>query len=152
MHVLSVISDREEATMSVKRTKDRRIQKTEELLHRALASLIREKDYDSIVVKEILDRANVGRSTFYMHFRDKDDLLVSSIQGMIHAAPSTALPRSGKRYEGIVAFSLPIFEHIHQHRHGAQAKIGARGRAVVHEHLREVLARSIRDEIRRYFQ
>jgi len=50
---------------------DRRIQKTRTLLREALVSLIREKNYDSIAVKEILDRANVGRSTFYMHCRDK---------------------------------------------------------------------------------
>src|SRR5215472_18790764 len=111
MHVLSVISDREEATMSVKRTKDRRIQKTEELLHRALASLIREKDYDSIVVKEILDRANVGRSTFYMHFRDKDDLLVSSIQEMLGPAPWQAGSSPGKERDQFLWFSLPVFEH-----------------------------------------
>jgi len=59
-----------------KQVNDRRIQKTKNLLHQALGSLIREKPYDAIVVKEILDRANVGRSTFYTHFRDKDELLV----------------------------------------------------------------------------
>jgi hypothetical protein len=42
---------------------DRRIQKTLNLLHDALGSLIREKPYDEIVVQEILDHANVGRST-----------------------------------------------------------------------------------------
>jgi DNA-binding MarR family transcriptional regulator len=45
-----------------KRVTDRRIQKTQNLLREALVSLIHEKNYDSIVVKEILDRANVGRS------------------------------------------------------------------------------------------
>jgi AcrR family transcriptional regulator len=53
------------------------------LLRAALVCLIAEKPYDSIVVKEILDRANVGSSTFYIHFRDKDDLLVSGIQEML---------------------------------------------------------------------
>ena len=48
-----------------------------------LGSLIREKPYDEIVVQEILDRANVGRSTFYMHFGDKDDLFVSAIHDML---------------------------------------------------------------------
>jgi AcrR family transcriptional regulator len=46
-------------------------------------SLISEKAYDAIVVKEILDRANIGRTTFYTHFRDKDELLASSIQEML---------------------------------------------------------------------
>lgn len=63
--------------LSQNRGRDRRVQRTQNLLHQALASLVLEKDYDSISVKEILDRANVDRSTFYMHFRDKDELLVS---------------------------------------------------------------------------
>src|SRR5687768_12283016 len=48
--------------------KDRRVQKTERLLREALGSLIHEKNYDSIVVREILERANVGRSALYAHF------------------------------------------------------------------------------------
>ncbi|MGE5109488.1 MAG: TetR/AcrR family transcriptional regulator [Acidobacteriaceae bacterium] len=63
------------------------MQKTQNLLRDALVALISEKPYDSIVVKEILDRANVGRSTFYMHFRDKDDLLLSGIQQMLGPLP-----------------------------------------------------------------
>lgn len=66
-----------------KSIKDRRVQKTQSSLRQALLSLLAEKPYDSVAVKEILDRANVGRSTFYMHFRDKDDLLVSGIDDMI---------------------------------------------------------------------
>ena len=138
--------------MQGKRTKDRRIQRTQNLLHEALASLIREKPYDSIVVKEILDRANVGRSTFYMHFRDKDDLLVSSIQDMLGSVHATGLPTSGRRYERIIRFSLPIFEHIHQHRDTGAAKMGSKGRAILHEHLQQVLAELITDDVKKDFQ
>jgi AcrR family transcriptional regulator len=56
---------------------DRRIQKTLQLLEGALTALIAEKEYDDITVQEILDRANVGRSTFYAHFENKDQLLGS---------------------------------------------------------------------------
>lgn len=56
---------------------DRRIQKTLQFLQNALVELISEKDYDSITIQEILDRANVGRSTFYAHFENKDQLLRS---------------------------------------------------------------------------
>lgn len=155
IHVLFVIpsADAEEnVTLPSKQIKDRRIQKTQKLLREALVSLIHEKDYDSIVVKEILDRANVGRSTFYTHFRDKDELLVSGIQDMLQAVPSIRLPPSAKRYEKIVWFSLPIFEYHDQHRRAGKARIGTRGRAILHEYLQKVLAERIADDVRKGLQ
>ena len=135
--------------MARKRVVDRRIQKTQSLLHQALVSLIREKSYDAIAVKEILDRANVGRSTFYTHFRDKDELLISGIHEMLHTVKS-ALPASSARgHEKFLRFSLPIFEHHDQHRRTAGARMGTRGRAIVHEHLRKVIAELIADEVKR---
>jgi AcrR family transcriptional regulator len=56
---------------------DRRIQKTLALLQNALADLTAEKGYDDVTIQDILDRANVGRSTFYAHFENKDQLLRS---------------------------------------------------------------------------
>src|SRR5215510_7939074 len=130
---------REEAIQHEEGIKDRRVQKTKSLLHEALGSLIREKPYDAIVVQEILDRANVGRSTFYMHFRDKDDLLVSSIRDLLRSVQATGLPASGKGYERIISFSLPMFEHIDQQRQIGAARMGARGRAIIHEQLLKAL-------------
>ena len=62
---------------------DRRVRRTRELLHGALSSLIHEKPYEGIVVKEILARANVGRSTFYAHFRDKQGLLETGVRDVL---------------------------------------------------------------------
>src|SRR5215211_2922176 len=56
---------------------DRRVQKTRKLLQDALIELVAEKGYESITIQEILDKANVGRSTFYAHSQDKDQLLNS---------------------------------------------------------------------------
>lgn len=65
------------ATMSNPREyTDRRRTKTVAALRVALIQLILEKHYDVITVQDIIDRANVGRSTFYSHFRDKEDLLI----------------------------------------------------------------------------
>lgn len=135
--------------LSGKHAKDRRVQKTQNLLREALASLIREKDYDSIVVKEILDRANVGRSTFYMHFRDKDELLVSRIHDMLGSVPSTAAPPSAMPYERLIWFSLPFFEYHDHHRHSGEARMGVRARAILHRHLQTVLAKLIAGEVRK---
>jgi AcrR family transcriptional regulator len=132
-----------------KRVVDRRIQKTQRLLHEALVSLIREKSYEAIAVKEILDRANVGRSTFYTHFRDKDELLISGIYEMLHTVKSALPASSAKGHERFLRFSLPIFEHHDQHRRTGDARMGTRGRAIVHEHLRKVIAELIADEVKR---
>jgi AcrR family transcriptional regulator len=128
------------------RVTDRRVQKTQHLLREALVSLIREKPYDVITVNEILDRANVGRSTFYTHFRDKDDLLVSGIHDMLGPVHGARLPSSGSREDRFTWFSLPIFEYHDRHRHTGPPRMGARRQALVHEQLRQALAKLLADE------
>lgn len=62
---------------------DRRIQRTRQLLQNALAALIEEKGYDAVTVEDITERANLGRTTFYLHYRSKEDLFLSShMEGM----------------------------------------------------------------------
>ena len=53
---------------------DRRTNRTRRSLSSALVELVEEKRFDEITVQNVIDRANVGRSTFYSHFRDKEDL------------------------------------------------------------------------------
>jgi AcrR family transcriptional regulator len=119
---------------------DRRIQRTRALLHEALGSLIREKPYDRISVTEILDRAKVSRSTFYIHFRDKDELLTSSMRALLLGVLSVGGGASADPAERMLAFSLALLNHIQERRRTANARLGDRGRAVLHEHLRRVLS------------
>ncbi|WP_433300443.1 TetR/AcrR family transcriptional regulator [Actinoplanes sp. CA-030573] len=56
---------------------DRRVRRTRRSLQEALVGLITERGYDKVTVQDVLDRADVGRSTFYAHFRDKDALFAS---------------------------------------------------------------------------
>ena len=62
---------------------DRRSRRTRHMLADALMALMLEKRYDAITVQEIIDRANVGRSTFYAHYLDKDDLRQSAIADLV---------------------------------------------------------------------
>src|SRR5690606_21046634 len=59
---------------------DRRVDKTRKALRKAISELIEEKPYEDISVTELVERANIARSSFYAHFRDKDDLLLSGFQ------------------------------------------------------------------------
>ena len=52
---------------------DRRVERTRESLQKALIELIAEQGYDSITIQEIVDRADLGRTTFYLHYNSKDE-------------------------------------------------------------------------------
>jgi AcrR family transcriptional regulator len=56
---------------------DARVRRSRDRLGDALVELVQEKPFDSITVQDVLDRAGVSRSTFYAHYRDKDDLFLS---------------------------------------------------------------------------
>ena len=124
---------------------DRRVQKTKSSLHDALIGLAREKPYSSIAVKEILDRANVGRSTFYTHFRDKDDLLESGIHQILVSIQNQ--PRARNSVERVVALSVPLLKHIDGHRRAAGPRMTREGRAIMHAHMEDVLTTLITDEL-----
>jgi AcrR family transcriptional regulator len=62
---------------------DRRKLRTRKALQKSLISLILEKGYDAVSVSEVTDRADLGRATFYLHFKDKDDLLVETINAIV---------------------------------------------------------------------
>lgn len=101
------------------KAKDRRIEKTRKALHHALISLMTKKDYRSITTQEIIDEADVGRSTFYAHFEDKDDLLLSGLhdlRDMLRNVQTQTAGPPAKAYEAIVAFSRAMFEHAYAHR------------------------------------
>lgn len=59
---------------------DLRIRRTRERLGAALIALLQDKSMDEVTIRGVLVRADVGRSTFYVHYRDKDDLLLSQLE------------------------------------------------------------------------
>ncbi len=69
--------------MRVKKKTDRRIQRTRHSLTHAMVDLVTEKRFDDITVQNLIDRADIGRSTFYTHFRDKEDLFQKNWEGFL---------------------------------------------------------------------
>jgi AcrR family transcriptional regulator len=97
-----------------KPTTDRRIQRTRKLLQDALVSMMIEKGYEATTVQDIIDRANVGRATFYAHFADKQTLLASSLEDLrahLIQAPAAALVTPGAPDAQVSASSLAMLEH-----------------------------------------
>lgn len=135
---MSEIRDTEQARRVVR--SDPRIEATRDHLRRALVSLVHERDYDTIAVKQILHRANVGRTTFYAHFNDKDALLASSIHEVLASARA-------KGHSGLTWFSLPILEYHERHRRAHGDRMSARGRTILHEQMRTVLVQLVTSEL-----
>jgi len=55
---------------------DRRVKRTRNALKHSLIHLIREKGYDAVTIQDITDAANLGRTTFYLHYESKEALLL----------------------------------------------------------------------------
>ncbi|HEX3252966.1 MAG TPA: TetR/AcrR family transcriptional regulator [Pyrinomonadaceae bacterium] len=98
---------------------DRRVERTEQLLRTALFELIEEKGFGSLTVQDILDRANVGRATFYTHFDNKEDLLISGLdqlQQELKQRQREMHAQGHKIQERVLVFSYDVFAHTEKHR------------------------------------
>ncbi len=89
---------------------DRRVRRTRDTLGDALIELMQEKTFDEITVQEVLDRAGVGRSTFYAHYRDKDDLFLSDVEDFF-GMMSTLLTRRGASVDRVAPVA-ELLTHI----------------------------------------
>ncbi len=94
----------------VKRKVDRRVTRTRDALGDALMVLLQEKPFDEITVQHILDRAEIGRSTFYAHYRDKDDLFLSDVEEFMELMSTQLLRREEKSTR--IAPVRELFAHV----------------------------------------
>ena len=91
------------------RRQDRRVGKTRKALKEALTDLILETGYEDVTVQDVIDRADVGRSTFYAHFVDKDDLLMAILADLEVPGPDT---NSWKPEDPAFGWTLELFRHF----------------------------------------
>ena len=97
-----------------RRKPDERAIRTRDRLGTAFVALIHEKPIESVTVQNVLDRASVGRSTFYLHFRDKNDLLLSQLEKFLEMMSTTLIVRKEASHR--VAPVAEMFAHIDNQR------------------------------------
>ncbi len=122
------VSGRIRKTVPKHRAPDRRIERTRRSLHQALLELIRTRGWDAITVQDICERANVGRSTFYVHFADKEELLVSGFSRLReHLRQAVAVDPAKP-----LAFTQALLEHTHEYEPVYRALLGRRTAQIVY--------------------
>jgi AcrR family transcriptional regulator len=128
---------------------DRRAARTRRALQDALIALILRKGYEDITIQDLLDEADVGRSTFYAHFTGKEDLLRRGFERLRdHLASARTSEAAIEAHTArTLPFSLAVFEHVHEFRHVYRAMDNVRANAAVIEEIRRVLADFIREEL-----
>jgi AcrR family transcriptional regulator len=114
---------------------DRRVQRTRKLLQDALIATVIEKGYEATTVQDIIDRANVGRATFYAHFADKQTLLASRLEDL-----RTLLAQRQQQAPGTLAFGLAMLEHTRDHLPLYQSIVGRESGAFVLQRLHRTVA------------
>jgi len=105
---------------------DRRSQRTQRNLHEALMSLMLEKRYDDITVQNIIDRADVGRSTFYAHFQDKEDLMTSGLMRLMQTLSEMVAEPSVRGEERLLP-TRELFEHVQESQNLFRGLVRGRG-------------------------
>ena len=102
-----------------------------------------------MTVEHLLKRSGCGRATFYAHFKNKEDLLASSIgrlQGSLAAAWKSVAER-GSAVETPLGFSQAFFRHVDSHRRIYDLIVGRQSEVTIERHMRKMLADLVREDV-----
>jgi AcrR family transcriptional regulator len=132
------------------RKTDRRVQRTRQALLDAMLELMREKGYEALTVEEITARANLGRTTFYLHYRDKEDLLLERFRALqdelVRQVDQVPLATWRVQLQNKEGSHLPVrpflllFEHAAEHADFYRLVFRSQGASDVEARLRALIA------------
>lgn len=138
---------------------DRRVSRTRRGLQEALFALILEKGYDSVTIEEITNRADLGRTTFYLHYRDKEDLLMQAVRDVVddlvsqlaqYPMDSLKLRSETELADLLVPVVTLAFEHVAQNADLYRVLLRGDGTHLVLQRLREILREAIASLIQHF--
>lgn len=124
---------------------DSRVRQTRAALLGALPALMMERGYERITIQNLLERAAVGRATFYAHFDSKDDLLAGSVENL-----RASLVEAWRQMpDQNLGFTLPLFEHLASHSAIYEKSIARASEVSVERHMRGMLSALVREDLER---
>jgi AcrR family transcriptional regulator len=121
---------------------DRRVRRTRAVLRTALIDLVLKNGWDSVSVMDVCARADVGRSTFYAHFVDKEDLLLSGFDAL-HAELRATQTSDAESF----AFVDALMAHVEENVKLVRVVLGRKSGQAVQRRFREVVTRIVDAEL-----
>ncbi len=130
---------------------DRRQKRTREAIFSAFTSLLSERNFTSISVQDIIDRANIGRTTFYAHFETKDYLLRDLCEELFSHIIDTALGHPGEDYVNCRALCddsvfLHLLRHLETNDRGITDLLSSENNEIFLRYFKDNLKKLIRSE------
>jgi AcrR family transcriptional regulator len=123
---------------------DRRVTRTRQMLRDALFALIEERGYDTLSIQDITERANIGRATFYVHYPDKEQLLLASVKELLEDMHQhMPLLSTADLLEKQQSLSVFVFRHVLEHAQIYLALLNERGASIAVMRLRADTGKSI---------
>ena len=136
---------------------DRRVQRTRELLQKALIELIDERGYAAITIQDIVDRANIGRTTFYKHYTSKDDLFMSCHEAIVSSFQFERLYTHPLSQEELLERETPprmilAFQHLDETRARLAPIFQGKDGPMIPKQIRDQSAKEIEANLRAIMQ
>ncbi len=117
-------------------------------MRNALLELMVKRGYEALSVQDIIDRASVGRATFYLHYRNKEDLLRRSLDELRkHLKQAWRSATAAQAKSSALGFSLAFFQHVDSHRQLYRAIVGRESGAIVDRQMRRLLLDLVAEDI-----
>jgi len=123
---------------------DRRVRKTQAALYSALVALVVERGYDAISVQDIIEAADVGRTTFYAHFKSRDELLMFGFQQLRGELLALLDDPASK---GNWGFIEPLLEHARRHFGLYRALLGGNGGRIAERAFQTIVEEMVAREL-----
>jgi AcrR family transcriptional regulator len=132
--------------MKIPKTTDRRVRRTRTALRDALLALTHERGWDAVNVLDVCERADVARSTFYTHFADKEELLLSGFDAL-RAALRATTDEASRSAPTVLGFLGGLIEHAQENAKLFRALVGKRAGQAAQKGFRQFVFELVREDL-----